>query len=200
MKRFLYIILLLFITVNTFATLGESPASSRGFKIEGGVGKYNQINITPIYSISSDSITGFPFDITGSDVKYTSISGGGRQIATWSVATNYANVTINISATDLCYEDNSISLPYVVVFHIMYASYNENGSFKENIHKDFVLDTSKEISRTITIDNSTSYEPFPVVSYDQDIRFYFAENINPSDKKYPYGYYSSTITISVSGD
>lgn len=199
MKRLAIIVVLLLITLNLFAVLGESPSSSRGFKIEGGVGKYNQVNITPIYATSEDQINGFPFDITGSDVKYTTISGGGRQIAQWSVATNYSNVKFTIEATHLVYEnDASISIPYHIVFHIMYASFKEDGSFKENVHRDFDLLSGS--SETFDVDNTISYEPFPVVSYDQDIRFYFAENINPSDEKYPYGYYSSTITISVSGD
>ena len=49
MKKIILIITtLLLITTNLFATFNNATALSRGFAIEGGVGKYNQINIFPI--------------------------------------------------------------------------------------------------------------------------------------------------------
>ena len=200
MKKFLLFLLLLFVFVLSLSAVVKlSPALTRGFLIEGGVGTYSIININPIHVTNQKSYLGFPFDITGSDVAYSSISGGGRQIASWDIATNKSNVTLSITSTPLCFSNNmDIKLDYYLVFHLSYASFNEKGQFIGNIQKDII---SKSGETTIcTIDNTVYYEPFPIVSYNQDIRFYFAEDVNPNSSEYPYGFYSSTVTISVSGD
>ena len=200
MKKLLVFLILLFVSVlSLFAEAKLSSALTRGFLIEGGVGTYSIININPIHVTDKKSYLGFPFDITGSDVAYSTISGGGRQIASWDIATNKSNVTFSITSTPLCFNNNrDIKLDYYLVFHISYASYSEKGIFNENIHKDIIAKSGE--TTICTIDNTVSYEPFPIVSYNQDIRFYFAENVNPNSSEYPYGFYSSTVTISVSGD
>lgn len=200
MKKIILIITtLLLITTNLFATFNNATALSRGFAIEGGVGKYNQINIFPIQA-TSGSEDGFPFDIKADNVVYTDIVGGGRKIATWSVATNYSNVQIEITATPLTYEaSSSFQLNYYLVFHIMYATYKSDGSFEKNEHTDFKV-LSDGNTYKFSINNAILDEPFPVVSYNQDVRFYFVNGIRPKEVGYPYGLYSGTVTISVSGD
>ena len=200
MKKIILIITtLLLITTNLSATLNNATALSRGFAIEGGVGKYNQINIFPIQA-TSGSEYGFPFDIKADNVVYTDIVGGGRKIATWSVATNYSNVQIEITATPLTYEaSSSIQLNYYLVFRIMYATYKSDGSFEKNEHADFKVLSDGNTYKFI-INNAILDEPFPVVSYNQDVRFYFVNGIRPKEVGYPYGLYSGTVTISVSGD
>ncbi|MGN0906196.1 MAG: hypothetical protein ACI4NM_03530 [Bullifex sp.] len=210
MKRLLFFMLMVFCFAVglSAATQQYVPGLKRGFMIEGGVGKYNQINVSPIINTSNNmsdldkAKTGVPFNLTDPSVAYTEISGGGRQIGTWSVATNYSNVKIKISATDLvCSADASNPIKYWIVFHIMYASFNEDGSFKENMHEDFRLLSGTE--DVFKINNNLGDEPFPVVSYNQDIRVYLAEEVTPGDEKYekyPYGIYESTVTIQVSGE
>ncbi len=174
---------------------------SRGFTIEGGVGKYNQIFVSLITNAKNfdKTTTGIPFNVTDPTFAYTQILGGGRQIGSWSIATNYSNVTITISATDLvCAVDTSHPLKYNIDFHIMYATFKADGSFDSNVHKDFIVPSGS--TKVFRIDNHLGDEPFPVVSYDQDIRVYLAKGVNPEDEKYPYGFYQSTVTIQVSGD
>ena len=207
MKKLLFsILMVLCFTVGILsATQQYVPGLKRGFMIEGGVGKYNQINVSTIINNSKNTSdldkikTGVPFNLSDSTVAYTEIQGGGRQIETWSVATNYSNVKLTISATDLvCSADASYPVKYWIVFHIMYASFNEDGSFKENKHEDFRVLSGE--TGVFEIDNNLGDEPFPVVSYNQDIRVFLAKDVNPGDEKYPYGIYESTVTIQVSGE
>lgn len=208
MKRLLFFMLMVFCFAVSLsaATQQYVPGLKRGFMIEGGVGKYNQINVSQIINTSKNmsdldkAKTGVPFNLTDSSVVFTDIEGGGRLIGTWSVATNYSNVKIEISATDLvCSADPSQPVKYWIVFHIMYASFNGDGSFKENRHEDFGV-LSGEKAKVFEIDNNLGDEPFPVVSYNQDIRVFLAEGVDPDEEKYPYGIYESTVTIQVSGE
>lgn len=210
MKRIILFSLFLFeLTLCLFASPRGSSGSTRGFIIEGGVGKYNQINVniinnTPTQKKSLDSFDeGVPFSlINNPTIAYTKITGGGRLIGTWSVATNYSNVKFNISATDLQYtlDPDQPSIGYYIVFHIVYATFDEKGVFDRDMQRDFVVKSGSDSPQTFEIDNHLGEEPFPVVSYNQDIRVYLDENVNPDSDKFPYGIYQSTVTISVSGD
>lgn len=212
MKKFCSILFLfLCVYLNLFSAIKEKPGLSRGFVIEGGVGKYNQISVNIINNIATDESSldsftqGIPFNLSltqNPSIAFTNIMGGGRLIGTWSVATNYSNVTFEISATDLvCDADPNATIPYYIVFHIKYASYKPDGAYETDNHEDIVVkSSSNNTSVFYSIDNHRGEDPFPVVSVDQDIRVYLAEGIDPSDKRYPYGYYESNVTITVSGD
>lgn len=203
MKKTAIILIIFFSVLNALSagTQRYNAGLSRGFIIEGGVGKYNQVFVSLINNVKDFDLktTGVPFNITAPNFAYTPILGGGRHIGNWSIATNYSNVTITISATDLvCDVDKSHPLKYYINFHVMYASYNKDGTFSANVHKDFLVPSGS--TKVFKIDNSLGNEPFPVVSYDQDIRVYLAEGVNPEDEIYPYGFYQSNVTIQVSGD
>lgn len=208
MKKSITVLLFLSVLISgVCSTPNPSPASSRGFTVEGGVGKYNNIYVqimknaiseeTPIGSFSE----GVPFELSDPSVQYSGIKGSGRVIGYWSIASNAPSVRISVTATDLkCVGKPDKTIRYYIAFHIVYASFLTNGQYDHDVMDDIVVKSGNEAPYVYAIDNSVGENPFPVVSYNQDIRVYLAEGVDPLSADLPFGLYESTVTISVAGE
>ena len=124
-KIFLVFLAILLFSISLSAVV---PQKSLGMDITAYNGQYHDIIITPVYSSLSDPI-GMPFDLTKDDVAYVETDAtAGREIAQWSLHTNFSPIDIKISAPNLTYRDSSIqeitSIPYILFFPY---EYEENG-------------------------------------------------------------------------
>ena len=112
-KRIFSLAVLFFILLCTGSA--HFKQTSLGMNITAFNGRYHNIIVNPIYGSLSDPI-GMPFDLTAEDVKYNaavfSDAGNaehtfGRQIAEWSVHSNFKPIDIIIDADNLVKVDSS---------------------------------------------------------------------------------------------
>lgn len=199
MKRIIMFILpLLLFSLSVTAVV---PQKSLGMDITAYNGQYHDIIITPLYSSLSDPV-GMPFDLTQSDVAYVETGAtGGREIAQWSLHTNFSPVDIKISAPNLTYRDKNTkevsSIPYILFFPYVYSDNGkdvqgflkvESGVTMYSSRND-VRDTNPIASKTDGGNIDTSIQP---------VRFMLAEGIDITDRElYPTGSYSTDVTVIV---
>lgn len=166
-KRIFSLAVLFFILLCTGSA--HFKQTSLGMNITAFNGRYHNIIVNPIYGSLSDPI-GMPFDLTAEDVKYNaavfSDAGNaehtfGRQIAEWSVHSNFTPIDIIIDADNLVKVDSSgnpiasgtefsyyLFLPYIyydgvdkkdvsgfmiVESGITYSSLNEGNAISKNV-------------------------------------------------------------------
>lgn len=197
-KIFLVFLAILLFSISLSAVV---PQKSLGMDITAYNGQYHDIIITPVYSSLSDPI-GMPFDLTKDDVAYVETDAtAGREIAQWSLHTNFSPIDIKISAPNLTYRDSSIqeitSIPYILFFPY---EYEENGQDVQGFlriesgvntysSRNDVRDTNPIASKTDGGNIDTSIQP---------VRFMLAEDVEITDRDlYPSGTYSADVTVIV---
>lgn len=193
MKRTaLILILLLFILASAFSYV---ELDKRSMDIVAVKGAYHNIIVKPIYG-SVDDPAGMPFDLTADDVKFVNETNEvlGREIAQWSMHSNFAPVTIKISAPALkmtaSYSgtEESDLISYFLYFPYRYT--DGAGKIAEDIIK-----VESDNSHSFVIDGvegRVNTGTFPV-------RFMLSKDSSDNIKDYEPGLYTANVTITVDG-
>lgn len=214
MKRLASVLVLLLLCMNLFAEKVYLDNLVKDLTIYGYLDECIILYVEEI-AASTDSTTGMPFDITGSDVKYNSTDMRlGRQICYWSFATNMASAKLSITADALTSEkDSNYKINYYMTFAYEYAKIDANGDTSdiigyltmhsgqtENNLYNYTGNTLTESGiSSLTIVNESGNESMPVISMNKDIRFMFDADAPTDFSSYPEGYYYSTVTITLEG-
>lgn len=193
---------------------------SHGLDITAYNGQYHDIIIMPIEGSLSDPI-GMPFDLTGSDVAYVAGNSttAGREIASWSVHSNYTPVRIQIDAEPLKPE-NSTESTTSVGYYLYWPYIYETSDGKDiqgymKVHSgehydswaDTELNNSSPGYENLVLQDG--YNPISISLPDSGldtasfpIRFMLDEttsfNIN-NRTAYPAGPYAGNVTVTVEG-
>ncbi len=166
-------------------------ALSKGVQIYGYIDQYCLLYVTPIEATSNSS-SGIPFSIEDSTVTYNSADVRlGREIGTWSFATNMSSVTLTFNAGKLTHEDDdTYQLGYYITFRYAYDSIDVSGNTR--VASGYMtIHSGEEYTETITNDSGES--DIPVISMDKDVRLMFDQNYDVSN--YPAGYYTADVVI-----
>lgn len=198
MKKILTYLTILFLScVQCFAAKTYLDNLSKGIPVYGYIDQYCIIYTTPIEATSTPPV-GMPFAIDSSDVAYNANDTNhvmGREIATWSFATNMSSVRLTFNAEPLVHEeDSSYSLGFYMTFRYEYASENENG---DSVTVNGYIPVHSGDEKVETMTNHIGASGFPIISMAKDIRFQFDQAYDFSD--YPSGFYYSNITITMEG-
>ena len=202
MKRLLIILTLLILVLFNVLAAEEKliKNNSKETILRGFIKKYCIVNVFPIQSEGSGSI-GFPFDLLGNDVAYSTDPLQGRVIATWIVATNYLTRTLEIYATDL--ENGNKSVGYYLKFRLSYLGEESNGTY--TTRSEYITVHSGE-PETFSLEN-ISYltglnTPLISTSENQYILFMLDETSDANknnDTLVPNGTYNATVTFNLEG-
>ena len=195
MKKLVTIFILIFTCFSLFSAPTYLDNLSKGTQIYGYIDQYCLIYITPIQA-QSGSTTGFPFSIEGSDIVHRpSDLRTGRQVATWSFATNMPAIKLKFNATPLVNEDDSsFKLNYYLTFRYEYAS-DLSGTSTASVSDYITIHSGEET--TATLENYNEESEVPIISMGNDMRFQLDGTYDFSD--YPIGFYYSDITITLEG-
>lgn len=197
-KIFLVFLAILLFSISLSAVV---PQKSLGMDITAYNGQYHDIIITPVYSSLSDPI-GMPFDLTKDDVAYVETDAtAGREIAQWSLHTNFSPIDIKISAPNLTYRDSSIqeitSIPYILFFPY---EYEENGQDVQGflrIESGVNTYSSRNDDRNSN-PIATKADGSNIDTSVQPVRFMLADGVDISNRElYPAGSYSADVTVVV---
>lgn len=203
MKRVLIVLTLLMVLLFSICadpTEKKIANNSKELVLRGFIKKYCIVNVFPILAEGSGSI-GFPFDLLGNDVAYSTDPLQGRVIATWIIATNYQTRTLQISATDLVNGNSSIG--YYLKFRLSYAGENSDGSF--STRTEFITVHSGE-DTTFNLENISHMTGLntPLISTEENqyVLFMLDETSNANknnDALVPDGTYNATVTFLLEG-
>lgn len=200
-KIFCIAVFLLSIAAYGFAVTHEDNLTTP-LELMGFIRQYHMVEIVPVEeNEAGNQGFGMPFDIMGSDVSYKADRTTGRQIATWTIASTYAPISIRISAEPLQSIANpSVVIDYYLSFRYNYANFDDYGkSTGSTFGYIIVSSTEDSVSQELT-NQSSGGQIYPVISRSQDVRFMLSEKYTDSDKaQWPVGYYTSTIVIEVIG-
>lgn len=205
-KTALIIILLLFILTNVFCYVA---LDKRSIDINAVKGAYHNIIVEPVYGNITDP-AGMPFDLTGEDVKYVSVNEtsailGGREIAQWSMHSNFAPVEIKVEAPDLTMvesysgKDESQSISYFLYFPYRYM--DETGKPAEGVMK---VSSGGSVG-VFTISGIDIKNPDGSVGGKRidtgtfPVRFMLTETASNNIETYEPGLYTANVTITVDG-
>ncbi len=206
---FVLIVLLLSSTTFLFATTNHETGLTKALELMGFIRQYHMVEILPMEENDSGTLGyGMPFDIMGSDVSYQSNKTIGRRIATWTIASTYAPISIEITATPLEDLAKTVSIDYYLCFRYNYAKFNDNGISTGSNSGYIVISSDSNISSTditempVKLENEStdgSGQIYPIISRSQDVRFMFFDYSDIEKAQWPYGYYTSTVTIRIIG-
>lgn len=197
MKRIVMMILLLCFSLSFSVAFVQH--GTRGLDVSATNGKYHRLIIR---EFSDDEVMlasgiGMPFNLAGQDVQYTAADKyAGREIAEWSVHSNYTPITIKIKAEDLSKATGSNSgkrtegLGYILFFPYAFENGGKlvSGFMKVESEKEYDSSTNP-ISQNYG-DNgiNTSFLP---------IRFMLKEDVDLT--AFEPGIYNATVTITMEG-
>ena len=192
MKKIIAFFSLILTCFSLFAADTYLDNLSRGVQIYGYIDQYCIVYITPIQAQSGSAI-GFPFSIEDSGIVHKpSDLRLGRQIATWSFATNMSSIRLSFNATPLVNEDDpEYSLNYYITFRYDYADSSGNSVM------DYITVHSGTETTQHTLTNYAEGDEYPIISMGNDVRFQLDGTYEFSD--YPVGFYYSNIYITLEG-
>lgn len=195
---------------------------SQGLDITAYNGQYHDIIITPIEGSLSDPI-GMPFDLTGSDVAYVDVdeksTTAGREIANWSIHSNYTPVRIQIDAEPLKPEkdpESTTSVGYYLYWPYIYETSDGEdiqGYMKVHSGEHYNSWEDEKLNNSSpgyeNLDLQDNYNPISISLPDSGldtaifpIRFMLdkdtSSNINDRTV-YPAGPYAGNVTVTVEG-
>lgn len=208
-RAFLSIIIVAFVCASIFATTTHETGLTKALELMGFIRQYHMVEILPIEENESRTLGyGMPFDIMGNDVSYQSNKTIGRQIATWTIASTYAPISIEITATPLEDLAKTVSIDYYLCFRYNYAKFNDNG-ISTGSNSGYIVVSSKAddtdpdvTSMPVKLENEStngSGQIYPIISRSQDVRFMFFDYSDSEKANWPGGYYTSTVTIRIIG-
>lgn len=203
MKRII-IILLFLISVCFFASALEEKLignNSKGFVLRGFIKQYCIVSVFPIQSEGSGS-TGSPFDLLGNDVAYSTDPLHGRVIATWIVATNYSNRTLQITPGNL--QNGAASLSYILKFRLSYKREESNGSYSTIVE---TIEVPSGQTTELSLENRSLKTGVnsPLLSTGENQTVLFMLDSNSDANKLnsslvPDGTYNATVTFLLEGN
>ncbi len=212
MKRIISFLIVLLLCMNLFGAKVYLENLVKSLTIYGYLDEYVLLYVEELEA-NSNSTTGMPFDITGDDVKYNERDTRmGRQICSWSFATNMPTVKLSITANPLTSDtDSTFKINYYMTFAYEYAKIDSNGNTSDvigyltmhsgqtqNHLNNYVGNTLVEPGiSALTITNTSGVESMPIISMNKDIRFMFDSTAPENFDSYPAGYYFSTVTIAL---
>ena len=196
-----FIMLAVALSFQAFAQLLHDNSLTRALDLMGFIREYHMVEIQPIKDETADHSQGYgmPFNIMGSGVSYKEDKTRGREIATWTIASTYAPVTIRISATPLKDLGQTTSIDYWLCFRYNYAQFNDEGIASGHNAGYIVVKSDASgggvEKRLDNVSTGAGDQIYPIISKSQDVRF-MLDNYSQDDKEsWPGGYYSSTVTI-----
>lgn len=196
-----FIMLAVALSFQAFAQLLHDNSLTRALDLMGFIREYHMVEIQPIKDETADHSQGYgmPFDIMGSGVSYKEDKTRGREIATWTIASTYAPVTIRISATPLKDLGQTTSIDYFLCFRYNYAMFNDAG-IASGYNAGYIVVKSDASGGGVekVLDNVSTGagdQIYPIISNSQDVRFMLDNYSQDVKESWPGGYYSSTVTI-----
>lgn len=127
-RLFATMAMVVFIFSSIHATTTHQTGLTKALELMGFIRQYHMVEILPIEENESKTLGyGMPFDIMGSDVSCQENKTIGRQIATWTIASTYAPISIEITATPLMNLAQTVSIDYYLCFRYNYAKFNDRG-------------------------------------------------------------------------
>ena len=211
MKRLFLAVALVFALSQVFASeILHVTGHTKGIDLLGFIREYHMVDIQPIRDETPEHNQGYgmPFDIMGSDVSYQSNKTIGRQIATWTIASTYAPISIEITATPLMNLAQTVSIDYYLCFRYNYAEFNDRGVSSGSNNGYIVVSSDPNIASTditempVKLENEStdgSGQIYPIISRSQDVRFMLFDYSDSEKTNWPGGYYTSTVTIRIIG-
>lgn len=195
-----FIMLAVALSFQTFA-LTHDDALTRALDLMGFIREYHMVEIQPIKDETANHTQGYgmPFDIMGSDVSYKADKTMGRRIATWTIASTYAPVSVRISVTPLKDLGQTTSIDYWLCFRYSYAMFDDAGvasGYKAGyivVKSDASGGGEKEILKNVS--TGAGDQIYPIISNSQDVRLMLENYSQDVKEAWPGGYYSSTVTI-----
>ncbi len=168
---------------------------SQGIQIFGYVDHYCTVYVEGLEAQEGSSI-GMPFSITDATIAHNSSDNRvGREIASWSFATNMSTVNLTFNASPLVHEDNSnYILNYYITFRYEYSTIDIFGNKTTNM--GYMNVHSGEPYQTTIYNNSAGTE-VPIISMNRDVRLQLDQVYDVSD--YPDGFYYATVVIEMEG-
>lgn len=202
MKRIVMMILLLCFSLSFSVAFVQH--GTRGLDVSATNGKYHRLIIR---EFSDDEVMlasgiGMPFNLAGQDVQYTAADKqyAGREIAEWSVHSNYTPITIKIKAEDLSLSKATGSnsgketdgLGYILFFPYVF----ENGG---NLVSGFMkVESGKEYDSSKAENPiSQNYDDNGINTSFLPIRFMLKEDVDLT--AFEPGIYNATVTITMEG-
>ena len=208
-RLILILVLLLSQTAFLFAATTHQTGLTKALELMGFIRQYHMVEILPIEENESKTLGyGMPFDIMGSDVSYQSNKTIGRQIATWTIASTYAPISVEITATPLMNLAQTVSIDYFLCFRYNYARFNDRGVSSGSNNGYIVVSSNPNVASTditempVKLENEStdgSGQIYPIISRSQDVRFMLFNYSNEEKNAWPGGYYTSTVTIRIIG-
>lgn len=220
MKRFQLAIFLILMAMLTMPVFGMTARRSLGMDITAYNGQYHDIIIRELSGNLSDPV-GMPFDLTAEDVKYieNEDSTAGRQIALWSLHSNYTPVHIMIQADNLKHEDASSgenkTIGYFLYWPYKYELPNgsevsgymkvESGDEGYDSWEDSNVNDDKGEYEAISDQLENNYNPISIAltggldTSELPIRFMLDENTSENINSYEPGPYSAAVTVTMEG-
>ena len=192
MKKLIIIPLLFLCVATVFAGTYYNNLSSK-LQLNGYVNEYCFITITPLFATETSG-SGLPFNISANDVAYGS---PGRNIATWSMATNATCVNLSILSEPL-YLNNDVSklLNYYLDMNYRYVGQSEDTG-NSIINSGTITVHSGGAATEVSFPLSGDTGGIPIVSTDQDILLVFDEDATSRIPSMPDGMYYGNVIITM---
>jgi len=198
-KKILFICIVLYFSLS--ASMAYVDHGTRSIDVAATNGKYHRLIIR---EFSDDEVMlasgiGMPFNLAGQDVQYTATDKyAGREIAEWSVHSNYTPITIKIMAEDLSLPKETGSnsgkktegLGYILFFPYAF----ENGG---KLVSGFMQVKSGKEYDSSTNPISDDYGDNGINTSFLPIRFMLKNDVVLTD--FEPGIYNATVTITMEG-
>lgn len=208
-RLFATMAMVVFIFSSIHATTTHQTGLTKALELMGFIRQYHMVEILPTEENESKTLGyGMPFNIMGSDVSYQEDKTIGRQIATWTIASTYAPVSIEITATPLMNLAQTVSIDYFLCFRYNYARFNDRGVSSGSNNGYIVVSSNPNVASMditempVKLENEStdgSGQIYPIISRSQDVRFMLFNYSNEEKNAWPGGYYTSTVTIRIIG-
>lgn len=213
MKRLFLAVALVFALSQVFASeILHVTGYTKGIDLLGFIREYHMVDIQPIRDETPEHNQGYgmPFDIMGSDVAYNKGRDFtiGRRIATWTIASTYAPVTIKVSTTPLKNLGETVEIHYYLCLRYKYSKFDDSGVASGTEVGNIIVssnprdDANEYYNPRKVLENvstGTSGQVYPILSNSQDVRFMLSNYTNADKDSWPGGVFSSTVTIEVIG-
>ncbi len=168
---------------------------SSGIQIFGYVDHYCTVYVEGLDAESGSNI-GMPFSIADATIEHNTLDTRvGREIASWSFATNMSAVNLTFNATPLVHEDDTnFTLDYYITFRYEYSTIDIYGNKTTNM--GYFNVHSGEPFHTTIYNNSAGTE-VPIISMNRDVRLQLDGTYDIAS--YPDGFYYATVVIEMEG-